>query len=32
MVSIGTFEFAVVLRVLFVTYSPIDAKPFDELE
>lgn len=32
MVSIGTFDVAVLLNVLFVIVSPIDANPFDELE
>lgn len=31
-VSIGIFELVVVLNVLFVIDSPIDANPFDELE
>lgn len=31
-VSIGTFELVVLLNVLFVIDSPIDANPFDELE
>lgn len=32
MVSIGTFELVVLLKVLFAKDSPIDASPFDELE
>lgn len=32
MVSMGTFEQAVLLKVLFAIESPTDASPFDELE
>lgn len=31
-VSIGIFELAVLLNVLFVIESPTDGMPFDELE
>lgn len=31
-VSIGTFDVAVLFNVLFVIVSPIDANPLDELE